>query len=216
MKYENIDWENLNIYKDILELPEEVWKPCDVINKVFDQDSLYWVSNYGRCKHNGKYNKLGKWLSPKVFQITDNGNGYKKVALCFNGDTKNFYMHRVVASTFIDNPDNLPQVNHMSSGLGKFDNRVEHLEWSSESHNIKDAHRNGQMKNRTELKTSIDVKSDQFIKNMYLRYLETEKVGETAREFGIPRTTLSSIVNKRSRRSVTDPIDLEYQQPSDT
>lgn len=176
---------------------------------------MYWVSNYGRCKHNGKYNKLGKWLSPKVFQITDNGNGYKKIALCLNGETKNFYMHRVVADTFLPNPDNLPQVNHKPSGLGKFDNRAEHLEWSSESHNIKDAHKNGQMKNRSELKTTTQ-HPDEFIKRMYIRYLETNKVGETAREFGVSRTTLSSIVNKRSRRSVTDPIDLEYQQPSDT
>lgn len=210
MKYEDIDWENLNNYKKILDLPEEVWKPCDMINNYFEDD-IFFVSNYGRCRHMGKWSEYHKvLLKPLVYMITDNGNGYKKVAIHHKGLTKNFYVHRIVASTFLDNYDNLPQVNHKPSGLGKFDNRVEHLEWSSESHNIKDAHKNGQMKNRTEVYTKVDIKSDSFIRELYIRYLETGKISETAREFGIPRTTLSSIINKRSRRNITDPLDLEY------
>lgn len=209
MKYGDILWDNLNNYKSILDLPDEIWKPCNMINTHFNEKDLYWVSNYGRCKHNGKYSKVGRWLPPKVLQITDNGNGYKKVALSLNGDTKNFYIHRIVADTFLPNPDNKPQVNHKPSGLGKFDNRVEHLEWCTEKHNITDAHNNGQMLNRSKL-TSTTKHPDEFIAEMYRRYKDTGKVGETAREFNVSRTTLSSIVNKRSRTSVTDPIDDEY------
>lgn len=214
MTYEDIDWENLNKYKHILDLPDEVWKECKEVNEYFSSYGVYSVSSYGRCRHNGRVHKsTGKMIPPTVYQITDNGNGYKKVALSFKGKTKNFYMHRLVAKTFLGNPNNLPQVNHKPSGLGKFDNRVEHLEWCSEKHNILDAHKNGQMDNRTKVNTSTDQKSDKFIEIMYRRYKETGKIGETAREFGISRTTLSSIVNKRSRRKVTDKIDLEYQQP---
>lgn len=210
--YEDIDWKNLNKYQSTLCLPDEVWLDCDVVNEYFGcNSSLYQVSNYGRCRHTGKtrYGTSFKY-PPKVFRITDNGNGYKKIALNFQGKIKNFYMHRLVASTFLENPENLPQVNHKKTGLGKFDNRVEHLEWSSESDNIRDAHKNGLMDNRTKVNTQTEQKPDTFVAEMYKRYLVTGKVGETAREFGVSRTTLSSIINKRSRRSVTDPIDLEF------
>lgn len=211
MLYEDIDWLNLNNYKDMLTLPDEVWVECEDINNYFGEEGLYSVSNYGRCKHNGKMHKgYDKWLPPKVFQITDNGNGYKKFALCFNSKTKNFYVHRVVAQTFLPNPKNLPQVNHKPSGLGKADNRVIHIEWCDESYNIKDAHLNGQMDNRTKVSTYIDIRSPSVIAAMYRRYKDTGLITETAKEFNVPRTTLSSIVNKRSRTNITDKIDLEY------
>lgn len=49
--------------------------------------------------------------------------GYKIVWL----NNKLNYVHRLVAETYIDNPNNLPQVNHIN-GI-KDDNRVENLEW---------------------------------------------------------------------------------------
>lgn len=167
-------------------------------------DDLYEVSNYGRVRRSD---------TGFVYRITDNGNGYKKVALAYwSGKTKNFYIHRLVASAFHKNPEGLPQVNHKPSGLGKFDNRVEHIEWCSNKDNILDAHSNGQMDNRTKVNTSIDIKPDEFIASMYRRYKTTGKVGETAREFGVSRTTLSSIVNKRSRTEITDVIDREFNE----
>ena len=218
MKYEDIDWFDLNKHQNLLELPEEVWVNSDVINSYFCcENTIYQVSNFGRCRHTGKVRSGASFTyPPKVFRITDNGFGYKKVALNCNSVTKNFYIHRITSSAFLPNLDNKPQVNHKPSGLGKFDNRVEHLEWCTERHNIVDAHNNGQMRNRSKL-TSTTQHTDEYIAEMYRRYKDTGKVGETAREFGVSRTTLSSIVNKRSRTSVTDPIDEEYTQiTSDT
>lgn len=205
MKYEDINWYDINSHQDIRDLPQEVWKYSEVINSYFNIADKYEVSSYGRVR---------RVADKFVFKITDNGAGYKKVALTPRGtkNLKNFYIHRVVADCFHPNPDNLPQVNHKPSGLGKFDNRQEHLEWCSEKDNILDAHRNGQMVNRTVHNTSTDMKSDEFVEAMYRRYKDTGVVGATAREFGVSRTTLSSIVNKRSRRSVTDSIDEEYKQ----
>lgn len=45
---------------------------------------------------------------------------------------KDYKVHRLVAKTFIPNPDNLPQVNH-----------VDNLEWISRSGNIRHAYDNG-------------------------------------------------------------------------
>lgn len=199
---EDIDWENIKNYKEILQLPDEVWLPIEGYEQQY-------ISNYGRVKSYSMKKPIIKFIG-------DNGNGYKTVSMIglsvgsLKGKPKTCYIHRLVAGHFLPNPDNLPQVNHTRGGFGKQDNRAEVLEWCTGKDNILDAHDNGQMDYRTKVKTSIDVKPDEFVIAMYRRYKETGRVGETAREFGVPRTSLSSIVNKRSRVKITDDIDNEY------
>lgn len=202
--YEDIDWFDLNKHQKDLILPDEVWRVSISISDYFKCGDLFEISNFGRLRRSD---------TNFVYKIMDNGGGYKKLVIAYKDHkAKNFYIHRLVAEVFHENPKNLPQVNHKSSGLGKFDNRSQHLEWCSGRDNILDAHSNDQMDNRTKVHTSIDIKPDDFIAKMYRRYKETNRVGETAREFGVSRTTLSSIVNKRSRIDITDKIDKEYQE----
>lgn len=201
---DEIDWNDIEKYRSIMQLPEEIWLPME-------EGCYNLISNYGRMK------SMLKPEQPLIRKIGDNGNGYKKWAITKGSrkegtlSTLNLYVHRMVAKYFLPNPNNLPQVNHTREGLGKHDNRAEVLEWCTGRDNILDAHDNGQMDYRTKVKTSIDVKPDEFVSAMYRRYKETGKVGETAREFGVPRTSLSSIVNKRSRVKLTDAIDKEFE-----
>lgn len=205
MLFEDIDFDNISQYKSIFSLPSEVWKDIE------DYGGRYQVSDLGRVRSQKYYDSIGRLKGGIIFNTADNGGGYRYLVLTHpvTRKTKNVYMHRLVALYFHENPDNLPQVNHMPDGFGKHDNRACVIEWCTGKHNIIDAHKNGQMKNRTE-NAQLDRKSNEFIAEMYWEYKRSGKVGKTARMFGVARTTLSSIVNKRSRRNITDPIDLEY------
>jgi hypothetical protein len=71
----------------------------------------------------------------QILKLNMNSNGYHKVCLMNNGKGKSFLVHRLVAEKYIQNPNNLPQVNHIN-GV-KTDNRVGNLEWCDASYNGK-------------------------------------------------------------------------------
>ena len=100
---------------------EEVWCPI----KGFE--NIYEVSDQGRVRSL----KFGKERILKPGKIQ---NGYLKVNLWKNGEMKQCKVHRLVAQTFIPNPDNLPQVNHKDEN--KTNNSVQNLEWCDQKYNI--------------------------------------------------------------------------------
>ena len=146
--------------------------------------------------------------------LADNGAGYLSVQVAAwkdeNGKrkTKRDYIHRLVAKHFLENPDNLPQVNHKD--CDKSNNHVDNLEWISGSDNIKHAHEEGRMIKRSTDASIVILTKEQVIE-CYTRVKCGEGVAVVARSMGKPRTTISSIMNKRSRRDITDAIDVTLQ-----
>lgn len=68
------------------------------------------------------------------YLIERSHKGYKTVRLYVDGKKKVFFVHRLVAKTFIPNPENKATVNHINED--KNDNRVENLEWMTNLENI--------------------------------------------------------------------------------
>lgn len=76
----------------------------------------------------------------RKLKLRKSRNGYYSVCLYKDGKAYSKLIHRIVAQTFIPNPNNFPQVNHIDGDKGN--NNVSNLEWVSNSGNIKHAIRN--------------------------------------------------------------------------
>ena len=99
---------------------KEIWKDKK------DYEGHYQVSNWGRIKSI----KFGKERILKQ----NIRCGYYYVNLYKNNIKKQYPVHRLVAEAFIDNPDNLFQVNHRDEN--KLNNNVDNLEWCDAKYNI--------------------------------------------------------------------------------
>jgi hypothetical protein len=85
----------------------------------------YEVSNLGRVKNI----KSGRILKSHL-----NRSGYLMHQLRENNKQKNLYLHRIIATAFIDNPEEKPQVNHIDEN--KLNNDLSNLEWCTERENV--------------------------------------------------------------------------------
>lgn len=100
------------------------------------ENGLFYVSDDGHV-----FRKHGNSLSECPQSRTSRNGKYRCVTAMVSGHQKSFYVHRLVASAFLPNPDNLPQVNHINGNPG--DNRVENLEWCTAQQNVLHAYRIG-------------------------------------------------------------------------
>ena len=103
----------------------ETWKPIP------GYEELYSISSNGQ---------IYSTRSDKVLKPVTNEKGYLKICLQDNGIPKHFRVHRLVAQTFIPNPQGKPTVDHIN-GI-RSDNRVENLRWATmEEQNSTEARR---------------------------------------------------------------------------
>lgn len=82
-----------------------------------------WEDKYTISSDGKVYSiRTGKFLKPRLSM-----DGYERVCLCDGSVKREYRVHRLVAEAFIDNPDNLPQINHKD--FDKLNNYISNLEW---------------------------------------------------------------------------------------
>ena len=89
------------------------------------KNTNYEISNYGRFR-----NKKGK-----ILKLNINARGYLYCNISTNGKITKVKIHRLVAKTFIDNPNNKDTVNHIDGN--KLNNHVNNLRWCTIGENLK-------------------------------------------------------------------------------
>lgn len=107
---------------------KEIWKD------IKDYEGLYQVSNLGRIKSLIQYDVENGYMNEEHIINGWNNRGYMSVCLTKNKKHRNFYIHRLVASAFIENEDSKPYVNHLD--YNPLNNSVSNLEWCTQKENV--------------------------------------------------------------------------------
>jgi hypothetical protein len=111
-----------------------------IVKNLLGYEGLYLIDSLGNIVSCPRQNGSRFVNQYKILGTKTNKFGYKEVALSKDGKTKTVLLHRLIAIHFVDNPHNLPCVNH-KNGI-KTDNRIENLEWCTKSQNTKHAYDN--------------------------------------------------------------------------
>jgi hypothetical protein len=184
----------------------EVWK--DVVR----YEGLYQVSNLGNVKSLDREvapnNKVPYWRKGKICKQSKSNLGYMTVGFTVNNVKVNKYVHRLVAESFIANMNDYPQVNHID--CDKTNNRINNLEWCTNSQNHIHASKNGLNKlhlhrvvysgeeNGRSLLTKEQVLE---IKQKYIPYKYSAK--KLSKEYSVSESCITHILNNTSWKEIS-------------
>ena len=166
----------MNVYKEL----KTMWKKF-----IYEgQETDYSVSTEGEVRKD----------TTNYILSQSSQQDYKFVGLLINGKQKRMRVHRMVALTFIDNPDNKPYVNHINGN--RSDNNVENLEWVTPSENTQHAVNTGLFKsgrNRAVIQYNLNGE----------RMATFESASEAARQTGGSQSKITMCC-RRQRDSAND------------
>ena len=160
--------------------------PYEIVESV---EKGYFVSPNGNI-----YNRHGNLMVGAVDRC-----GYRHTIL----NRKNRNVHRVIAETFIPNPNNLPCVNHKDGN--KLNNSIDNLEWCTHSENVFHAYQTGLEQrmcgeqHHAHKLTEDDVR---YIRSVYNKRDKEFGAVALAKKFNIDRTTIHDIVRGKTWRDI--------------
>lgn len=171
----------------MLALPYEIWRDIP------GYEGLYQISNLGRIKSLDRYVKHWRGGLKKrkgiILALIYDKDGYTHVKLGKDGIIITKSIHRLVAETFIYNPDNLPIINHKDENPSN--NCVWNLEWCTVAYNNKYGNRLN--------KVSKKLKNNSFTSKPVLQYTldgqlvkQYPSIKEACRQTGIKHPNLSA------------------------
>lgn len=157
-------------------------------------EGLYKMSRDGIVLKNGRLKPMSQHLST---------NGYINVRLSKGGKTKTEGLHRLIALSFIDNPRNLPVVNHKD--LNKLNNSIDNIEWCTQKYNLEHSVSLGNTKplsGKGEKNGFSKLKKEQVlqIREAYKNNkLSQREIGEI---YGVKQTTVANIITRTNWKHI--------------
>lgn len=178
-------------------MENEKWKEIPRFGGRYEASTLgriRTIEHYAKRTDNKTY--LAK---PRILKPALNHSGYYRFAVKYYGKLTSFYVARIIAETFIENPNKKEEVNHIN-GI-KTDNRVENLEWCTRSENCKHSFDSGLQKAKIgELNGNSKLTWEQV---RYIR--EQKRIGgkywgreRIAKELGISSAHVKDIANNKN------------------
>ena len=135
----------------------------------------------------------------KVLKLDKNLSGHFRVTLCVNGVTNRSYVHRIIATAFIPNPEGKPFVNHLDGD--KSNNAVSNLEWVTCKENTEHAFRTG-LRGVGMNHYSATV-TDEVVHKVCQLISEGWVRGSVLQELGIKQTLFDDIRRRKSWKHIS-------------
>lgn len=178
----------------------EIWK------EVKGYEGLYEVSNLGRVKSLSRLQKHRTGttfmknerivkITPAIPQKKSTFSCYHQVRLEKDDHQVQRFVHRLIASAFIDNPLHKPEVNH-KNGI-KTDNRIENLEWVTRSENVKHSFAIGLQSNKG-VKHPLHKLTENEVLEIRQRYANGESSWQIYKSMDMSYTNIKDIIAKRT------------------
>lgn len=168
---------NMTVFKDIPGY--ENYYFADNNGNIYSKDRLMTVYN-PKIGKNFSYKKKGVKLKPHKKKT-----GYYTVTLRKEGIGNEELLHRIIARTFIPNPNNLPQINHKDEN--KANNCVDNLEWCTGKYNYYYGSNLERIKNNQKVKSISQYRLDNSYVNSY------KSINEAERATGIKHYNIISV-----------------------
>jgi hypothetical protein len=150
------------------------------------KDTPYYVTEDGKVFRNGK--ELKQSLNDK---------GYHRVKLSFGNTGKIVRINKMVAETYIPNPENKSEVNHWDGN--KSNNHVSNLKWCTHKENMEHASINNLMsKGENHPKAKLTNKEVEFIRNNYIPRHKEYGMRALARKFNVSKQPIHDIIHNKT------------------
>ena len=173
----------------------EVWK------ELVGFEGIYVISNYGRIKrlkrewNSGRNGSQHKKLNEGIVRQRTLKDGYVKVTLCKDSIKKSYSVHILVAKTFLPNPENKPQVNHID--MNKENNVLSNLEWNTAKENTLHCRKNKKIDNHASIRRKRINKELAYKIREYYNNNKELTTREISKEFNVSYYTARNIISNR-------------------
>lgn len=123
--------------------------------------------------------------------------GYPHVTISYNGKFKGFSLHRILAMSFIDNPNNYPCVNHIDGN--KLNYSLNNLEWCTHVKNIRHAYKNGLTPIRKGVNSKSSILNPEIVEEILKIVKNTEiSYKEIGKMFNVSSSCIGDIVKGKT------------------